>query len=69
MGGSWRFKLVFVSKVVFDEETVDDEVVGVDEDEGVGEGEDGVVGEGEDCVVVAKARGNTAGARIARGSV
>ena len=53
--------MVFVSKVVFDEETVDDEVVGVDEDV--------VVGEGEDCVVVAKARGNTAGARIARGSV
>ena len=60
-GGSWIFKLVFVSKVVFDEETVNDEVVGVDEDV--------VVGEGEDCVVVAKARGNTAGARIARGSV
>ena len=52
---------MFVSKVVFDEETVDDEVVGVDEDV--------VVGEGEDSVVVAKARGNTAGARIARGSV
>ena len=51
---------MFVSKVVFDEETVDDEVVGVDEDVVVGEGE---------CVVVAKARGNTAGARIARGSV
>ena len=52
---------MFVSKVVFDEETVDDEVLGVDEGE--------AVGEGEDCVVVAKARGNTAGARIARGSV
>ena len=51
---------MFVSKVVFDEETVDDVAVGEDED--------GVVGEGE-CVVVAEARGNTAGARIARGSV
>ena len=59
---------MFVSKVVFDEETVDDEVVGVDEREAVGEGEDGAVGEDE-CVIVAKARGNTAGARIARGSV